>query len=131
MEKKRSIGVTLFGILFIIGGLHGTIRGLNMKDWFTFYSLISSIFLLILGVNILRLKEWARKGIIYYLVITTLLGIFLLPAIFKRQIKLTDIPLAQSDISFIAIFSVAMWTIVAIIEIFFFTRPKVKEQFTS
>jgi hypothetical protein len=73
MENKRSIGVTLFGIYFILRALavlfftqYGLVVNLwrsNLKDNVTIagaVTAIMAILLLILGISILRLKEWAR-----------------------------------------------------------------------
>jgi len=68
MENKRSIGVTIFGVYFIISELLAIItrfKSLNLLGWLGYFGLIEAIIMLILAINILRLKEWARKGGIF------------------------------------------------------------------
>jgi len=135
MEKKRSVGVTIFAILEFLPTFGFTsIKYFNFNNpvaqsipnfpiiMYTYLALIS-IFSPICGIGLLLLKEWGRKiEIIKY--IFTYLGFWLiitLGAIFTNT-------------SIIRVFKIAwgrflLLTIVLMIPVFFFTRPKVKEQF--
>lgn len=94
--RKRSIGVTIFGVLIIILTIlfsQPLLKGPRPLIEFyirpfgiiIFYSgIIFSLFEVILGINILRLKEWARK----YLIILMLFfaaTVFLSPFIINKQ----------------------------------------------
>ena len=139
MEKKRSKGVTIFGIFFIFGSIAGLFTSgfnlfiLDLDKTIVFYTFISSILLLILGINILRLKEWARKGTIYYHIATTLIGIYLSPLISNQSaIRLKNLGVTQKeipDITTTSNFALIIPILLTLIVIYFFTRPKVKEQF--
>lgn len=135
--EKRSIGVTIFGIIFIFSSISSLltclINYLNLEKPLVFYGFIASTLLLILGINILRLREWTRKGVIYYYIIATLLGIFLSPSIKNKIIvKSQNSGSAQEEISrYIAINSLSpiYGILTTMLIIYFFTRSKVKEQF--
>lgn len=84
MEKKRSVGVTVFGILLILGWLlylpylfdpNKAIAAFVKPVGAIFYvlSVPLAVLELVLAINILRLKEWARK----YLVVLTYIYIVL------------------------------------------------------
>ena len=126
MDKKRSPGVTLCGVLFIIWPLFYLVRvflsSLRLTQ-FTFFSFlpdiqnpvffIQKILFIACGIGILRLKKWARIlalcislfGIVVWLLITI---------IFR-----SPLPLANKIVH-IVIYVFLGW---------FFSLPKVKEQF--
>jgi len=94
MEKKSSVGVTLFGWSFIILNLFYliVIFGIGIPKGHTFLSdsslyiitlcsLVSCILGAIVGVNVLLLKEWSRKLIMILAILPILLMIitFYLP----------------------------------------------------
>ncbi|GEM_PF-3225884 len=95
MEKKRSIGVAILGILTILGGLVCLPLLFDSKPFVDFYvkpfgmilfvlSIPLSIMEIVLGWNILKLKEWSRK----YLVILSVayaVSIFLLPYVENKN----------------------------------------------
>ena len=75
MDKKRSIGVTIFGILTIAGGLISVFSFFDSKSFLTMFirpwGMILYVLLfplavleIILGVNIFKLKEWAREYLV-------------------------------------------------------------------
>jgi len=131
MEKKRSVGVTVFSTLFIVSAISGWARSWSHLKSFGFmgvlYARLMAILLLVIAIKILQLKEWARKGIIYYYIIVSLVAIFLIPRavslniITEPEIDKMKLPLTVG--LYIAIL------ITAAVVIYFFTRPKVKEQF--
>ena len=136
MEKKRSVGVTLFGNLYIISGIivlilsvinisllfspdklevmksqfEAKFSPLSFNPWFFVVSIIMvavSIFCLAIGNGLLKLKETARKWVIYLSTFGIIYGLIE---------------------CFIKGFRAWNFIIPAII-IYFFTRPKVREQF--
>lgn len=124
---------------------------------FRFFSIISSVAYLICGIFILKLNEIARKAVIILGIISILsIPIYLKPIInkgssesiyIKQKIRITEQmkpeyqqkaleDLAKTrkitekilPIVFIVIFGTPL-LILELIPIYFFTRPKVKEQF--
>ncbi len=94
--RKRSIGVTIFGLLIIVLTIlfsQPLLRGprplmeFYMRPFgiIIFYSGIAFLlFEVILGINILRLKEWARKYLIM-LMLFFAATVFLSPFIINKQ----------------------------------------------
>ncbi len=131
MENKRSKGVTFWAWWFIINGfwkLSATLFRINESGLgLTTYVSIGSIILLILGINILRLKEWSRKWIIYFSIFAPFEALFLLPkSKFVATLRMSKPGTKVDGYIFFVIF---FTTICSLIVIYFFTRPKVKEQF--
>jgi len=89
-----------------------------------FFNFFVSIVLLILAINILQLKEWARKGIIYYNIFIPLIStILILPF---NNVSLMNLPhVSPGEINIL----IGTMIIAAIVVIYFFNHPKVKEQF--
>lgn len=122
MEEKKqikpSIEIKIISIIimviafgaFLIRAVHPDRMKAEYKSWFDFY-LLRSICYFIGPVFILRLKEWARKTIIVLSSTTILL--MLLITIHKGLEFTVDL------------FGL-IWEVFII---YFFTRPKVKEQF--
>jgi cytochrome c biogenesis factor len=134
MENKRSKGITILAWLFIVSMasvicsfvLNLSKVSASVTSEFRLniiYDLFIPIILLILAVNILRLKEWARKGIVYYFIIVPL-GSLLFGMIFNMHIDIND-PIEIMT----CIISLLVQLGVILLIIYFFTRPKVKEQF--
>ncbi|MBL7131100.1 MAG: hypothetical protein ISS45_06840 [Candidatus Omnitrophica bacterium] len=133
MEKKRSFGVSFFGITHILLGTVGAfcsfvigLLGLIfpwakeaiIKDYPSvdiniivyaclFFVLPISVFEIIMGRGLLRLKPWAVKAI---LIFSSILWMFIL---LKRHKDPFDL----------------LWLIYLGAPLVYFTRPKVKEQF--
>ena len=171
MQKKRSIGVTIFGWLFIISGIIGLLNILNPQNFIQvsgkiifFFHIIISIASLICGIFILKLNQKARKAAILLCLIGLIAIPFYLHPIMKstqsamqseeyygqqkqdilerlkpeyQQKALEDLDRAREwqrkAVPFVSIF---LWVILGIpvillelLPIYFFTRPKVKEQF--
>jgi len=121
MEKKRSIGVTIFGWYLIISSIvyFSTLlfrtfsKGpVTEVHWNTFAPLIW-IGAIILGKRLLKLQKWARKVLLWWFIIFCLL---------------TPIAILLFGASFIHFGQIAGIAI-SIVGIIYFTRPKVKEQF--
>ena len=134
MEKKRSKGVTILGWLYLIENLIEIFR-LILNTSFTAIS-VSSIGamspseFIIAGVSVwvawylLKLKEWARKWIIYlmYFGIARLIlyCVFGLPESVKN--------FNTNELWKIAV-AICLALLAQFFYIYFFTRPKVKEQY--
>ncbi len=159
MAAKRSNGVTVFSILLIVGTFYNLMGMSNVENWnFLFQPLpeiiiqihyFISVFImalaLISGVGILFLKDYFRKIIIFttfftffsYLIEGPLLIYRNLPGFIEQQVALVaieapDISLngASAVLWFFVILSYVIDFGFAICLVYFFTRPKVKEQFS-
>ena len=123
MVEKRSKGITLFGVLGIIFSI-SLLLTITPKIFIVFkiqtlLQVIAAFGWLIFSIGILKLKSWARQGMIivtmYYIFDT-----FFPPKVFWEALtKYFPISVIIITISLIFFCSI----------IFFFTRPKVKEQF--
>lgn len=130
-NKKRSIGVSIFGIIFIILGillfvdLYISFKNIPLEviKYFPYFHLLMSPFLIlysslyiICGIGILRLRFWAR-----YIIIVLLVSSFMSPLnqalIFGGQSLNIRAILAH----FVIVFFI-LW---------FFTRAKIKKQFEA
>lgn len=116
MEKKRSIGITIFAYWNIVLGIIGILLFITGSAIIIFPAPI----MVIIGFGLLKIKEWARKVEIY-LVILDYLSKWAIVFILSKNIKISIWYLYQTR----HIISL----LVLIITIYFFTRPKVKKQF--
>ena len=112
MEKKRSVGVIIAGIILILFSLFCLIPAL------VFYSgnwprLLSYILWLISGIGLLFFKEWARILSLFPMGYLLLMDIIFFKALIIRKALLMELPLIATIVFFII----------------YLTRPKVKEQF--
>ncbi len=115
MRKKRSIGVTVFAYLNIVLGILGVLALLTSSG-----VIIFTAPLVIVGLGLFKLKEWARKLEIFFVIFDYLSKWAIIVIISKNyQIGVWYLYQTEHIISLIAV----------IITIYFFTRPKVKEQF--
>ena len=170
MEKKRSIGVTIFAWLFIIGSIFGLAGYINPKPYFEFmgtgvfayieYVLRFIIWVcsLICGIYILKLQYWARQ----LLIVLCLVSITYSPIFYKKMLSsrnfedriykkqeqmiiekykpehqqeaLERIERSRQMVKKVSPIFFAIVTGIVIgwnlLIIFFFTRPKVKAQFS-
>ena len=80
MEKKRSQGVTFWAWSYIFVNLIGLVAALEMPQsypfidksvlkWIMLYALATVLIGIIVAVNILRLKEWARRLILVLIIL--------------------------------------------------------------
>ena len=106
MEKKRSIGVVIFGVVFIFLGV-----------LFILVLPLFSILYLIVGIGILMLKPFAR----YLAIVTAVLGIVV------NSIKMVG--LLNKNIPLQLLFALVGTYLIHLGVIYFFTRSQVKEQF--
>ncbi|MGD9015061.1 MAG: hypothetical protein PVI33_03450 [Candidatus Omnitrophota bacterium] len=143
LKKKRSKGVAIFAWLHRILGILGliliaatirmllspnTLRVIRYRFENRFYPLsfspwffvliavigVFSVLYLMIGSGLLKLKEWSRKWAIYLSVFGIFFNLIYSVKCFSRDLRPTG---------WIGNF------ILAFIIIYFFTRPKVKEQF--
>jgi len=168
MEKKRLVGVTIFAVLFIIGGLLSLLSALDIKSYlrdfrmgiltFPLYALtvavpVSSV---IAGIFLFKLKPWVRKLVIIMTIanIILMLNFLKLPSTMNasmerdfarqeeniqsqlkpelqqkalEQLKI-DRQLGKKAVMIIVaiLFSLSLaWNLIVL---FYFTRPRVKEQ---
>ena len=130
MEKKRSIGITLFSIYFIIISVGSLILIQLKPSWFIslhrYYYVICDIALLILTVYILQLKEWARRGVIYFQILNVVLNLIF---IVQQGMLPEKYPVATGLRVLVFISPIIALGVGAFVIIYFFTRPKIKEQF--
>jgi len=199
MEKKRSIGVTIFAIIFIIGGVFGMVSGLiylsgknmmasqqftvesqkqfmlkhspNMSKedmekfekevtpflekmvqaqneiahskTFTIYTPLTAILGVIgffLGIGLFRLKEIARKGMIYFIILSMPIHLFIMYAATQEMIKTTAKYMPEINEGPVSMLTAANVMLViqgilmagfVLFVIYYFNRPKVKEQFEN
>lgn len=137
---KPSIGVMMFGMYIILTSLNGFVhlflklrnwKEAGLPDWGLLNNslLILPIITLILGINILRLKEWARKGVVIF---SSFMMVFV-PIMFYLLVfnhKLEGLTLNGAKHFPVSFFIVILTAIIfGIPSIYFFTRFKVKEQF--
>lgn len=133
MQKKRSKGVTIFGWIFIILGSLPLLMIADALVRYKYYDTLVTvhksfavlilayivgygILLLILGIGLLKLKELARKAFLIFSCIILVISFIM----FIMDIVAGNIGKIIGDIFRLAIFVSAFY---------FFTRPKVKEQF--
>ena len=121
MGKKRSIGVTVFACLFIIRAviillllavLDMESKSVSFLQLSFLPVIILSIMFILVGKDLLRLKELSRKWAINLSIFAILMMV--VSYIHSKSINALEI---------IQLFILSPLTI------FFFTRPKVKEQF--
>ncbi|OGX16285.1 MAG: hypothetical protein A2166_03975 [Omnitrophica WOR_2 bacterium RBG_13_41_10] len=168
MDKERSMGVTVFGWLFIIGGILGILgkisaamRASAMLDVKYILAFVISALCLTCGIYLLKLRPWAKQLAIVLAGINTIYALIIFNGLAKtdyskmmdyaskkqeqmvqeqykpeyqkkaleaieRQKQITEkaMPILFAIVTGITI----GWNIIII---FFFTRPKVKEQFTG
>ena len=126
MERKRSLGVTLFGILYIFSGLSSLFSTFSR---FSYSKIIFDVVFLTVGINILRLKEWARIAVIWLNVIAFFSAVLLL----CFQILMFHGDKVHGSV-FWPIYKIFVYGLISIgliilLTILFFRQPKVKEQF--
>lgn len=158
MERKRSRGVTVFAWLLIAVNALTFPSFLNFSEVFSLYdtfdkSIVMAIILyslfsitagIIAGFGILKLKEMMRKAAVVINLLDVVFGaplLFVSTNSFRQYAYSTAV--AQSgtrgsilsvdtlaDIVFYtALFASLFYIAMSLLVVFFFTRPKVKEQF--
>lgn len=155
MGEKRSIGTTIFAVLFIMIGLHGAFKLgqyillsskyagfstdiiiLDIKIWGGM--LIQASFL-IAGIGIFKLRAWARKLVLLLSTVVIVYHIATIPDTLRAYrtivpflVELLEMEARLETVKLVAItqFIIYICTIgLFSCGLFYFTRPKVKEQF--
>ena len=138
MERKRFIGITIWSWINIVAGLVGLfthLRNLIIKPpqteinlyakmyttapatvikWEAISGILSCVLLLIIGINMLKLKELWRKIFLY-------LNIYLF-------LSMIIVIIISRNIQF-ALFASCLSAVIQLVQVYYFTRPKVREQF--
>jgi len=127
MDKKRSVGVTIFGWLYILLSICGFITLIAaILEWqgmlYIFAMLGQILLFLSMGIGLLKLREWARKLVVYLNIIVVLLFI---TRTLWLYVFTPESPLFPIGIR--AIFTIAP---ILLLIIYFFTRPKIKALFS-
>lgn len=117
MEKQRSVGVTLFANLNLVVGIIGLFLTLIGRGKFIMFG---SPLLIVTGIGLLNLKEWARK----LEILITILGYF-----FRWIVVFVVSKNLLISFKYMFQFKQIISLLAVIVTIYFFTRPKVKEQF--
>ncbi len=131
MEKKRSKGVTIFAILFLIWAVWELIYFISYQNKTPFISSMFSIEILlsaITGIGALLLLEWTRKIIIIYALASIAIAILFYDSLLKLfggRVTTTDIEV-KTLASHMTVIARILWRMFII---YFFARPKIKEQF--
>lgn len=154
MERKRSKGVTVLGVLTIIFSLT-SIPAWNYKDFSTIYNSFPHFIILILfiytilyvplgiiaGIGILKLNNIARKlaititAINLFIFVLTVFGLDGIKAFIQKEYQGVNLTNIIPEATFLNIclgviyFGFTIGFIYEIIYLYFFTRPKIKEQF--
>lgn len=132
MQKKRPKGVTIFGILFLIGALFSAFYTLKYFSIFTKWWLIYTSILYILlvfaaGVGLLMLKGWARKlslgFAIFFIIRQTYNGVRDLSYVYNQEPSVFVI--SSGILILILCLSVNC------LLFWYLSRPKIKEQFNG
>jgi len=127
MEKKRPRGVVIFAILFMLVPLNVVIEFIGEVPFYGFRELvptyfgpfISSVFFIVLSIGIFKLKEWARAICVWGSILFFIWG--------WTCFLVGWNPLGVMGLG--ELVYIIYPTIVGIPTLFYFTRPKVKEQF--
>lgn len=139
MEKKRTVGVIVFGIIGISIGLAAilihVIINQNSSSWslspFSLPYLIAAINFIVSGISMLKLRNWGRILFLWLMIIYALFGLFgalflyiFYPPFYDRSYE------SKMTIRSISVgFYFAVFLLPSITSIYYFTRHKVKEQF--
>jgi hypothetical protein len=123
----RSAGVSMFGGYMILSSIQAIIGICYFNPEASFaikiLGIVSVPISIILGFNILKLKEWARKWFVYYCIIIVLIGPYCFTnSLLKSKLKGTPIPVSILGLTIVLLLCVSL-------PLFFITRPKVKAQF--
>lgn len=131
MEKKRSVGITIIAWFSIIGFilslpialnfnlLIGLYRNIYFAYFMILYTIIFNSLYVIAAVNLLKLKDWARRLMILWHIIGFPIRI-INEFFMKKQLN---------NNSAMTVFFVSVTSVLVLIIIYYLTRPKVKEQF--
>lgn len=133
MEVKRSKGVTILAWLLIVVYSYQFVLTLSLlapgANYFLMNSLNAVIFLVaaVMAVFLLQLKNWARIGTIVISALGAMRAIVEGPSVFGALKATSDN--YQATMFPLILFAYIVALVFCCAPIYFFTRPKVKEQF--
>lgn len=114
IKARRAIGATAFGLMNIAFGVFGITGSILSVFAGHFYLDYAAIIQLVIGIGLIRLREWARKtAIIFYLLF--------IAAMVPLALLFEDRAVIISD-------KIPQWCL-AIAMVYFFSRPRIKQQF--
>jgi branched-subunit amino acid ABC-type transport system permease component len=179
MEKRRSKGVTIFGVIYLLGSIFNSIAlfgsicsyywfknaqnlpfAFNLPWWYPIFAFVLLIIMIggiIVSIGVLKLLPWARILIIILATFGLLAGFINKPSMSFRQVATVEIqpdeeasrikaklgkqmekipPMSEAitlnintAITTANIFLIIIYFSFLGGSIYFFTRPKVREQF--
>ena len=132
MDKTARLkGITIFAWVIIVGSAFDLLFNLPTSRInpviSVYFYLLMAPFSLVTGIGLLRLKNWARIAILVISPLVMAENIFTTPYVVAKM--------AAPDPRIARILEITTWTLVGLVLIFnaailyYFTRPKVKEQF--
>lgn len=144
MEKKRSVGVTIFASFYIIVGLsmagwtiswfvHPIIENgsTSLAGFIIGLTLIIIPSVIVIGnIAVLFLKEWGRKVHLFFVWLLT--GLIIFYSCMFAGAELCSKSMNKKPpilVILLALVVILAFLIPVISSVIFFTRPKVKEQF--
>lgn len=132
IEKNRSVGITILGwiclifaVYYILGSLFIVLKS-GLLNKISIMPLVGLSYLIV-GIGILKRKNWARLSLLVMMVFV-LFGSINSGIIFFRRISRPDgvvTPFLDSIIAFIALCYLAL----PLVNFYYLTRSKVKDQF--
>jgi hypothetical protein len=126
MHKRRSIGVTVLGVLFLVLAVMDIRKLSEFSPLGTIGLRIGIALDLICGIGILFLLEWSRKLVIYSMLLCIIFALISYNYDIARLMKAVP-----SLLIVMAHFIIIFGLIFKVFIIYFFTRPGVKEQFNQ
>ena len=118
--KKRSVGVTLTGVLFLLFGV-GILVGVADKNKFLYLTAILNI---ICGLGLICLMDWLRKFTIFYMSFLIVMNIVLYSSFFETNLA----HFSSYSRRTVHLFTLARPLFEGAV-IIFLTRSKIKQQF--
>ena len=130
MNAKPSIGIIIAGCLFIVSGVLGFITIINTPDTFKtlqvlFLRAIWSISLIVSGIGILYLKNWARLSAII------IIGIKISLTLWNSIKDLLTLRSLSSDqiVIYFGFCLIIVYVIIGFFGIYYLSSSSVKKQF--
>ena len=126
--KKIPKGVIVLGIISLLIAL--SVLFLNGDAWGHYLLLNLAYLALIAGcIGVFMLKEWARKTLVYSSITICILYVLIFVWIAKKGIS-SGVVENPFEIIIIKALGIMIFRFIPLgLNIFYFTRPKVKEQF--
>lgn len=125
IKKKRSKGVTFWGHLLLWSGIGYAIINVARNVWLLL-PVLTPIFLIIVGVGILKLKNWARWLCIIWMALLIFFGLLTLPAYLQEINRLS-----KEGYFLLATFAFITRFVFGIAGIIFFSNSNAKKQFKN